>query len=230
MILTPTERWKSLYPHAAVGALVIHAPLNPTGSPAFAQARRALEAELRERFAGCSRIDLNALPPIRAYTAYYKRFDKTYHVLLQLESVALKGKQIPGATALVEAMFAAELKNLLLTAGHDLDALQGPLRLDAAVGGESYEGLNGRPQALKAEDMFLADEAGIISSILYGPDRRTMITPQTRRALYTVYAPSGIPTEIDPRPPGRYRRSHSFSCAGGRTEIYRRDKRLSHSR
>ncbi len=194
-MIQPTERWKSLYPNAAAGALVVRAPDNRPGSFALEQARRELEAELRSRFAGCGRSELIALPPIQAYNAYYKRFDKTYHVLLQLESVALKGKLIPSASALVEAMFTAELKNLLLTAGHDLDTLQGSVRLDAAIGGEPYEGLNGRPQALKPEDMFMADEAGILSSILYGPDRRTMITPQTRQALYTVYAPAGIPVD-----------------------------------
>ncbi len=194
-MLIPTDRWKSRYPDAAAGALVVHAPDNPSGSLALEQARHELEATLRERFAGCARSELIALPAIQAYNAYYKRYDKTYHVLLQLESVALKGKPIPSATALVEAMFAVELRNLLLTAGHDLDTLQGAVRLDAANGGEPYEGLNGKPQTLKPDDMYIADGAGIISSILYGPDRRTMITPQTRRAFYTVYAPAGIPVE-----------------------------------
>jgi len=28
--------------------------------------------------------------------------------------------------------------------------------------------------------------------VLYGPDRRTRITPETRQVLFTVYAPPGI--------------------------------------
>jgi hypothetical protein len=40
--------------------------------------------------------------------------------------------------------------------------------------------------------MFMTDEQGVISSILYGPDRRTRITPDTRQALFAVYAPSGV--------------------------------------
>ena len=40
--------------------------------------------------------------------------------------------------------------------------------------------------------MMIADAQGIISSILYGPDRRTRIMPKTGRALFTVYAPQGI--------------------------------------
>jgi DNA/RNA-binding domain of Phe-tRNA-synthetase-like protein len=111
---------------------------------------------------------------------------------MQLESVALKGKPIPRVAALVEAMFVAELKNLLLTAGHDLDVVQPPIQLDVARGSECYVRLNGQEQMLKAGDMFIADTEGILSSVIYGPDRRTQIRPDTRRALFTVYAPPGI--------------------------------------
>jgi hypothetical protein len=40
--------------------------------------------------------------------------------------------------------------------------------------------------------MHIRDEAGVLSSVLYGPDDRTRITPGTRRALFCVYAPAGI--------------------------------------
>ena len=40
--------------------------------------------------------------------------------------------------------------------------------------------------------MFIADGAGILSSIVYGPDQRTAIGPETRQVIFTVYAPSGI--------------------------------------
>ena len=40
--------------------------------------------------------------------------------------------------------------------------------------------------------MMMADRAGVISSILYGPDRRTQITASTRNVVYTVYAPPGV--------------------------------------
>jgi len=39
------------------------------------------------------------------------------------------------------------------------------------------------------------DAEGIISSILYGPDSPTRIKPETRHAMFTVYAPSGIASE-----------------------------------
>jgi len=89
-------------------------------------------------------------------------------------------------------MFVAELKNLLLTAGHDLEAVQLPVTLDVADGSQLFTMLNGREQLLKPGDMMMADGQGVISSVLYGPDQRTRIVPATRRILFTVYAPAGI--------------------------------------
>jgi len=82
-----------------------------------------------------------------------------------------------------------------LTAGHDLDAVQSPLRLDVSTGSERYVMLNGQEQVLKPGDMFVADSQGVISSVIYGPDQRTRITTTTRRALFVVYAPAGIGAE-----------------------------------
>jgi DNA/RNA-binding domain of Phe-tRNA-synthetase-like protein len=110
----------------------------------------------------------------------------------QLESVAFKGKPIPSAAALVEAMFMAELKSQLLTAGHDLDTLRPPVVLSVAKGSERYVVLRGEEQLLKAGDMFVADQDGVISGIVYGPDQRTRLTAATHNAMFTIYAPAGI--------------------------------------
>jgi DNA/RNA-binding domain of Phe-tRNA-synthetase-like protein len=165
---------------------------NPERHEALDVRKDALEVDLRARFAGVDRTVLTALPTIEAYSRYYGQFRKTYHVLLQLESVALKGRPIPRVAALVEAMFMAELKNQLLTAGHDLAALQGSVTVGVATGDERYILMNGKEQILAAGDMFMADAAGAISSIVYGPDGRSRITPATRDVLFAVYAPAGI--------------------------------------
>jgi DNA/RNA-binding domain of Phe-tRNA-synthetase-like protein len=165
---------------------------NPERHAALEGRKAELEAQLRSRYSDYDRAALKALPAIQAYNAYFRRFKKTYHVQLQLESVVLKGKPVPRVTALVEAMFMAELENLLLTAGHDLGALQVPVQIGVADGSERYIRLNGQEQVLKAGDMMIADAQGVISSVLYGPDRRTRITPETRQVFFTVYAPPGI--------------------------------------
>jgi DNA/RNA-binding domain of Phe-tRNA-synthetase-like protein len=89
-------------------------------------------------------------------------------------------------------MFMAEIKNMLLTAGHDLDSLQLPVRLDNTRGDETYTLMRGQPQQVKPGDMIISDGLGIISNIIYGPDQRTQIKPATRNVLYTTYAPAGI--------------------------------------
>ena len=187
-----SEAWKTAYPGAAVGVLVMRNVVNPEIHAALDKRKEELDGQLRSRFSDYDRAALKALPTIQAYNDYYKRYKKTYHVQLQLESVVFKGKSIPRVAALVEAMFMAELKNLLLTAGHDLEAVQMPVKIDVAEGSERYVRLNGQEQALKPGDMTIADAEDVISCVLYGPDRRTRITPETRQVLFTVYAPPGI--------------------------------------
>ena len=186
------ENWRAAFAGAHVGVLALRGVANPDRHPALEARKAALLDRLRARFAGQDRRAIEALPAIQAYNAYLKPFKKSYHVQLQLESVALKGKPIPSVAALVECMFMAELEDQLLTAGHDLDALALPLRLDAAAGSETYTLMRDAPQQLKAGDMFIADGAGVVSSIVYGPDRRTRLAPTTRNAVFTVYAPAGI--------------------------------------
>jgi DNA/RNA-binding domain of Phe-tRNA-synthetase-like protein len=188
--------FQEIYPGASAGVLVVRGAANPELPSDLRQRTQAVEDQLRQQYSGWTRAELAALPVIQAYSAYYRRFKKTYHVQLQLESIVLKGRSLPRTDALLEAMFSAEIKNLLLTAGHDLSAVQGPVKLDAARGEEDYVTLSGENKTLKPGDMFMSDQQGIISSVLYGPDARTRLTPTTRDALFTVYAPPGIQTEV----------------------------------
>lgn len=192
-MITVSETWKNTYPGAVVGVMVLRSLVNPKSSPDLNEKKAHLENQLRAQFTQKSQLE--RLPVIEAYQAYYARFRKTYHVLLQLESVALKGKPILSVAALVEAMFLAELKNALLTAGHDLDAVEKPVALDVATGDERYEMLSGKQSACKADDMIMRDAMGVISSVIYGPDMRTRITPATTNAMFVVYAPPGIGPE-----------------------------------
>ena len=187
-----SETWKTTYPGAAVGILAMRNISNPERHAALDKRKEELENQLRTRFSDFDRAALKALPTFQAYNAYYKRFKKTYHVRLQLESVLFKGKSLPRVAALVEAMFMAELKNMLLTAGHDLEALQMPVKIDVADGSEHYVRLNGQEQQLKPGDMMITDTQGILSSVIYGPDSRTRITSETRQVFFTVYVPPGI--------------------------------------
>jgi DNA/RNA-binding domain of Phe-tRNA-synthetase-like protein len=189
------DAWKAAYPEAHAGILIVRGAANPAQHAGLEKSKSDLETELRARYSSFDRPALLQLPELRAYDEYYKRFKKTYHIQLQLESIIFKGKSIPSVASLVEAMFMAEMEDLLLTAGHDLDVLNLPLTLDAANGTETYTLLRGEAQTLKAGDMFIRDGEGVISSVIYGPDRRTQIRPETKNAVFTAYAPPGIAAE-----------------------------------
>jgi DNA/RNA-binding domain of Phe-tRNA-synthetase-like protein len=189
-MLTVTNDWKKTFPGAHVGFLSIGGALNPERHSELDAVKRKLEDDLRTRFSDPAQI--RSVEQIKAYTSYYKRFKKSYHIQHQLESIVFKGKSIPRVAALVEAMFIAELRNMLLTAGHDRDSIEGRITVDVSKGTEKYIRINGQEQELKAGDMMMADEQGVISSVIYGPDHRTMITPKTLNVLFATYAAPGI--------------------------------------
>jgi DNA/RNA-binding domain of Phe-tRNA-synthetase-like protein len=199
MLIEASAAWRSTFPGACVGCLLIDGARNLDQSAALNARLADLQAHLRERFASADRAVLAELPTIRAYQAHYRAFGQTYHVLRQLESVVFKGRDLvsPGGT-LVSAMFAAELSSQLLTAGHDVEALVPPLLIDCSTAGDRFVGINGQERALKPGDMLMRDGRGIISAVLNGPDQRTRLLATTNRAMFVTYAPAGIsPADVD---------------------------------
>ncbi len=191
-----SQSWAAACPGARVGLLCVAGVLNPDGHPALDALLDETATGLRARYAGAARADLLARPELAAYASYYRRFDKTYHVLLQLESVVFKDKPLRARGTLVAAMFRAELETGLLTAGHDADRLAGELTVDLVAAGDRYTGIGGREIQAAAGDMCIRDGDGIVSSIVYGPDDRTRLAPDTRTAVFTTYAPPGISDEL----------------------------------
>ncbi len=214
-----TDAWKSRYPGAVVGVLAMRGVDNPAGHPAVDALKKAKEDELRARFAGQDRAALKNLPEIKAYEAYYGMYGKTYHVLLQLESIALKGKPFASTGALVQVMFVAEVGNLILTAGHDLDRIVPPMTLDIASGTESYMLYFGKEQSPKKDDMMISDAEGITSSVILGPDQRTRINADTKNVLFATYAPAGIGKEAMVRHLEEIRRGALMISPNASTEL-----------
>lgn len=120
-------RFHQTFSNSHVGILLV-SNIDSSKCPTPLEARkREIEVRLREKYLGFSRADFLELPILQAYRHYYKQFNKTYHVQLQLESVVQKGKSLPSVSPLVDANFAAELQTLILTAGHDADLLEPPI-------------------------------------------------------------------------------------------------------
>jgi DNA/RNA-binding domain of Phe-tRNA-synthetase-like protein len=191
-LLIATGAWRYSFPGAVAGALVMRGVGNPERSAALEAEKRRLEERLRAAASELKSVTSAADRVLVAYSDYYRARGKSYQVKAQWESVARKGKPIPSRAALVEAMFMAELESLILTAGHDLDAVVPPLRVDVTTEGDRYLLLNGTEAVLAAGDMTMRDGVGIVASVLRGPDLRTRITSETRSVLFAVYAPAGV--------------------------------------
>jgi DNA/RNA-binding domain of Phe-tRNA-synthetase-like protein len=190
--IVATDAWRSSFPGAVVGTLVMRGVRNPEQSAALDAEKRRLEERLRAAAASSERGEQGDDRVLAAYRDYYRSRGKTYQVKSQWESVARKRKPIPSRAALVEAMFMAELGSLILTAGHDLDAVAPPVHVDVTAENDRYVLLNGTEAVLAGGDMTMRDGAGIVASVLRGPDLRTRITPKTRNVLFVAYAPAGV--------------------------------------
>lgn len=147
--------------------------------------KRAIESDIRNNAKAYLESET-----IKKYNQFFKKFGKKYPIEYQIKSIA-SGKSFPSQYTVVEAMFMAELKNMYLTAGHDLDLIKGSLNTNITKGSEEYMNISGNEMKLKPEDITTEDELGIISSVLFGPDRRTMITEKTRNYLFFAYYPHG---------------------------------------
>jgi DNA/RNA-binding domain of Phe-tRNA-synthetase-like protein len=188
MKIVPTPAFGSAYPDGIFGVLIARGCVNRPQTLSIAADKRAVEGRLRERFPGET---IDADPVALAYAHYFRRYGGRYPVVHQAKTV-LAGRSIESNSALVEAMFTAELDSLILTSGHDLGALHFPLAVDVTVTGDVYTTLSGKERVLKAGDMIVRDAEGIVASVAYGPDDRTRLRPDTDSALFGAWCPVGI--------------------------------------
>lgn len=196
LFISATDGWRNAHPGAVIGLLDLSDIDNTLSSASLDERKRETETHLRERYQGFTRQDFLALPVMSAYERYYKRFDKTYHVQLQVESIVLKGKNLPNVSPLVDANFIAEVETFVLTAGHDVMKLNGSISIDVSHEGDHMTQMNGTSKAIRAGDMIMRDANGICCSIIYGQDNQSPISAETTHVLYVAYAPAGIPAEL----------------------------------
>lgn len=195
LLITATDEWRRSHAGGAIGLLEVSGAGSVDGASRLEQRKRETEARLRERYKGFARPDFASLPVMSAYIQYYKRFGKTYHVQLQVESIVLKGKSLPNVSPLVDANFVAEVDTLVLTAGHDVARLESPVTVDVAREGDHMTQMNGESRPIRAGDMIMRDARGVCCSIIYGQDNRSPISPHTAHVLYVDYAPTGVPAQ-----------------------------------
>lgn len=158
------------------------------------EALRALEerelAALREEHGAYER---KAVFGEDAYVRFFKKFKKTYPVLMQMESFLLKGRPFPQVNPVTEVPFLAELKTRCLMGTHDADAVQGTLRLFSGTEKAPFTGLRGEEVHTYPNDVCGRDDGGIIFSMIAGADHRTCAKMESRHVFYPVFGTPGMP-------------------------------------
>ncbi len=196
LLISETEEWRKTHPGAVIGLLELSEVNNTAKSSRLDSRKREIEAYLRASYQGFTRNDFLSLPVISAYKRYYKQYKKTYHVQLQIESIVLKGKNLPNVSPLVDSNFIAELETFVLTAGHDAAKLQEPILIDVSHEGEQMTQMNGAIKVIRGGDMIMRDVEGVCCSVIYGQDNRSPISRDTSHVLYVSYAPADVLPEL----------------------------------
>ncbi|MEM2415948.1 MAG: phenylalanine--tRNA ligase beta subunit-related protein [Nitrososphaerota archaeon] len=183
-----TQELKIKYPKSIFGSMFIMNVPNTKMHEALEKKKHEIEKEIRE-------MNINNDNIIALYNSYFNKWNKVYPVENQIKNIK-KGYSFPKISILVDSMFIAELKNRILTSGHDLNEIKGSLTFDISKGGEKYIMLNGKEQELEKDDIILKDEEGILASVLFGPAKRTSITLNTKNVLYLAWCPYEIDDKI----------------------------------
>ena len=144
-------------------------------------------AALREQYREYVRADVFGQNP---YFRYFRKFKKTYPVMMQFESVLLKGREFPRWNTVTAVPFLAELETHVLTGTHDVEQLLGPAELYLAQAKEPFAGLRGDLVHTYPGDVCARDEGGIIFSMIAGADARTCARQTSRHVFYPVF---GVP-------------------------------------
>ena len=172
---------KLFYPDLKASVVEVRFSDEPKFNQEIIDLKKKLENKVRSDYKN------ENLARVIKYRPFYKRFDSKVPMEFQIKSI-LNNKEIPMTHPIVTCMFMAELKNIILTAGHDLVELGDSIEVLRSNGSEEYTKINEKLQKLKNNDIFATDGTSIISSVLYGPDYRTKITAETKHCLFMCYS------------------------------------------
>ena len=146
--------------------------------------------ELRQRYGAARSAEVPGAADARElYKALGLDPTKTRPSSEALLRRALKGEALYRVNTLVDALNLCSLRAQLPFGLYDLERVEPPIVLRRGQAGEAYGGI--RKGAVNVADRpVLADARGPFGNPS-SDSARTMIRPETRKALVTVYAPAG---------------------------------------
>jgi DNA/RNA-binding domain of Phe-tRNA-synthetase-like protein len=151
------------------------------------------EAAARERWSG---MELSAIPGVAAWRAAYKAFgikQTRYRSSVErLVKNVLAGRELARVNAFVDLYNAVSLAHVLPLGADDLDRVMPPLAFRYALEGDSFVDMaeeGDAPEAPKSGEVVYADAAHVLCRRWnWRQDARSIIRPDTRRAVVTVQA------------------------------------------
>ena len=130
------------------------------------------------------------------YVRFFKKFKKTYPVMMQFESVMFKGRPFPEINPIAEVPFLMEIVTHVLSGTHDVDHICGPVELFSATSKEDFPGMRGVPFHTYPGDFCGRDHEGIIFSLIAGADARTCAKTDSRHVFYPVFGTPDLSEDV----------------------------------
>ena len=139
-------------------------------------------------------------PIIRAYRDFYWRIGidptKQRPSSEALIRRILRDKGIPIINNVVDAGNIASIKTAIPIGLYDKDAITGNLIFRFAEENEVFDPIGGEKEILKANQIILADNRGIIHVFPHRDSKRTMIKESTKRVLVVACGVPGVPDNL----------------------------------
>lgn len=120
------------------------------------------------------------------YYKYFKKFKKTYPVMMQYESF-INGRDFPIDRTLNVIPFLIELETHVLLGAHDADCIKGNLIFYNESEKKPFSGLFNKDAHTYLNDITGKDDMGIIISMIAGADDRTCLHENSNHLLYLIF-------------------------------------------
>lgn len=131
------------------------------------------------------------------YFRYFRKFKKTYPVMMQVESFLLKDRPFPEGEYINAVAFLTELKTHILLGTHDADKIEGDLVIYNESAKTPFPGMFNPDAHSYPNDMTGRDDGGIIISMIAGADSRTCIHEDTSHVIYLIFGLPDMPMSIE---------------------------------
>ena len=156
----------------------------------YAFAQQKIE-QLKEKYASYDRKVVFGENP---HYRFFKKFKKTYPVMLHFESVAFKDRPFPSANPVTDVAFLLEITTFMLSGTHDADFIKGGVELYIATEKEDFMGMRDMLHTYP-NDFCARDGEGIIFSEIAGTDNRTCAKQDSKNVFYLVFGTPDMPKE-----------------------------------